>query len=379
MSTPFSSETPNCPSSGCQEINTYRFSTSVRPDNSFVVPNCGGTSTFTASDIDMLQIGSYLWSKEYGYLEVISFNPLSHQITVLNHCNEGNIAVGSQVSACSDFDVIDPPFIANNPQNGGICVAVDFTAPAIGDCILITLTDTTGIITGDSIQIGTGTYVVGVIVGSTVLSICNDGDGLIAGTPVIAKNGAGEYQYCISILGNCCTTIQNRFGGTLDPCSSIADLIVVQSSASGAASGTLNNIGNSVETAEAGFNYTNTSPCRTLKAKINVYAIGVVTMVPPLFFAPGFGFNIEIFEKVDAGAYVSVASLLKAKLIDSSTPGTPIDGFQIVFNKTLVLAPGAAQVLRYKGRITRVASSGVPGNASVASFLTKATTLAVAV
>lgn len=371
---PYYASTPQCQEDHCQEINNYFFTTNVKTDNAFGMPACSESVSFVSSDIVALQVGSYLWSKAYGYLEVTGFDAINHQITVVNHCNEGNAAVGSQILACSEFDVVDPPCTQGNTPGGAICVAIDFTAPAIGDCLLITLTDTTGLVVNDVIQIGSGRYSIGSINSSTVISICNDGDGLVAGTPVIAKNSSGEYQYCINVVGNCCTIIQERFGGILEPCSDFENLVLTQGARSAGAAGDLTAINSFVETPEVTLTFVNSSTCRSLGIQLNVFVSGVLdfSASAAVFLYPKF--TVEIYEKIDAGAYTLVHTEQKAVLKNDLAFS---DGFQTVFNTTQFNAPGVAMVFKYKGRVTRLDGSAI--TIAAASFIVDAQGLGVAV
>jgi hypothetical protein len=79
-------------------------------------------------------------------------------------------------------------------------VAVSFTAPAEDMPTDITLTSTTGLTAGDTIQIGTGFYFLSAIKPNNVITIVNRGEGIVPGTPVVAQDANGEFQYCISTI-----------------------------------------------------------------------------------------------------------------------------------------------------------------------------------
>jgi hypothetical protein len=89
-------------------------------------------------------------------------------------------------------------------------VAIDFTAPANGDCIPITVTTINGLSVGDTISIGTGFYTIDSFVSDTVVQICNDGDGILPGTSVIAQDQFGNYQYPIYVTSSCCVDLSAR-------------------------------------------------------------------------------------------------------------------------------------------------------------------------
>src|SRR4029078_7777850 len=92
---------------------------------------------------------------------------------------------------------------------------LDFTAPAVSSCTTITVTSTTTLRAGDVISIGTGSYSIDTILSDTVMTICNDGDGITPGTVVVAQDGAGNFQYPIAVLSNCCDDILGAGGGRL--------------------------------------------------------------------------------------------------------------------------------------------------------------------
>lgn len=206
---PYYQKTPTCQEDHCQQIFNTLYATAIKNTYSWNIPVCDGQATLYFSDLKVIPIGSYIWNPTYGYFEVIAFDHNTGQVTILNHCNEGNAAVGTNVPACTPFVVVAAPVAGFDPFSDA-CVAIDFTAPADGDCIDITITNLGTIATGDQIQIGTGRYRVSAIVSPTIITICNDGLGITPGTAVIALDSAGNYQYCIAVVTNCCVPLQDE-------------------------------------------------------------------------------------------------------------------------------------------------------------------------
>jgi hypothetical protein len=216
-----SSPSSNCPSQGCctpvpstpvpyyqcapvcaedhtKKITIQQFYTTVKVDNTWNIPACGETAVLSVAGLKSVEPGAYLWASEYGYFEIVSFDAANGEVTVQNNCNEGNAAVGTSVPACTDFIVSDPPCDCTDDSN--VCVEIDFTAPDVDDCIDITLTATSGLTAGDTVQIGSGFYFLQEIKPNNIVTICNQGEGITPGTSVIAKDSNGNYQYCLSVI-----------------------------------------------------------------------------------------------------------------------------------------------------------------------------------
>lgn len=211
---PFYACTPNCPESHTQTLVQQQFYFDISAVNTWNIPTCGNTAVLAVPGIKSVNIGSYIWNSEFGYFEITAFDVTTGQITILNHCNDGNAAPGTNVPACTLFTVTVVP--CDCGSNGQVCVAIDFTAPDVDNCIDITLSATTGLAVSDTVQIGSGLYFVSAIKPNDIITICNEGDGITPGTPVIALNGAGDFQYCLSIIAsNPCATTPITSGNVL--------------------------------------------------------------------------------------------------------------------------------------------------------------------
>lgn len=195
---PFYNCAPVCEQSHQQNIYIQQFSADIKVGDSWNVPACGLTAAITVVGLKAIVVGSYIWNPGFGYFEITAFNSGIGQITITNHCTVGNATAGTNVPACTEFTVTVPP--TGLTPSTETCVAIDFTAPANGDCIDITLTNTNNIQAGDIIQIGSGFYFLSTVKPNDIVTICNTGDGITPGTSVIALDANGNFQYCISII-----------------------------------------------------------------------------------------------------------------------------------------------------------------------------------
>lgn len=186
------------PQSHTKQITILNYAASVKVLPSWNIPACGESAVIYVEALKSIVPGSYLWNPAFGYFEVTAFDSSNGQVTVVNHCNSGNAAQGTLVPGCTEFTITVTPCVC--PIDGQVCVAIDFTAPEVGDCIDITLTSTQGIAAGSTVQIGSGFYSVAAVKPNDIIEICNNGEGITPGTAVIAKNSAGEYQYCLGII-----------------------------------------------------------------------------------------------------------------------------------------------------------------------------------
>jgi len=198
----------SCPEDHCQMIINQQYASALKIDNSWNVPDCGGSATLHVTGLTAVSIGSFLWASPYGYFEIVGFNAETGNITIENICADGNAPVGSAIPACSYFIISDGPIEAGGSGQPSLFpyVAVDFTAPENGNCLLITVTTVNGLVVGKNVQISSGTYRVNAIPDGTHIEICNDGFGVVPGTAVIAKNAANQFQYPVILVdANPCT------------------------------------------------------------------------------------------------------------------------------------------------------------------------------
>lgn len=185
------------PQSHVQKVCNYRFAYGLCPDSTWNVPDCGEEATLTVPNLESVPVGAFIYAKEFGYFEITAASISNGTITISNPCTDGNAAAGTNVPACTCFVLTGPP---TEIPDSNQCVAIDFTAPDVDDCTDITLTTTAGLTAGDTIQIGTGFYLINEVKPNNIITICNEGEGITGGTSVIAKDAQGNYQYCITII-----------------------------------------------------------------------------------------------------------------------------------------------------------------------------------
>lgn len=205
--TPFYAQPSVCLESHAKTYVMASYAAAVKVSNSFNIPACSASAEVKIPGLKAITIGSYMWNPLYGYLQVLAFDLSREMVTVQNNCNTGNAAPGTVVPACTLFAVTDAPTVPGGGSSPtGIFVAIDFTAPNVGTCLLITVTGVTGLAVNKLVGIGSGTYRINSIPDATHIEICNDGDGITPGSAVIAKDGAGNYQYpLVAIDTNPCT------------------------------------------------------------------------------------------------------------------------------------------------------------------------------
>lgn len=213
--------------SGClephaQQIIVNSFSAVLKTANSWNVPDCGGSAIIQVNGLKAIGIGSYLFNASYGFYEIVGFNSDNSTITIQNNCTDGNSTVGTQIPACAEFTVVGPPLDSSGGGQPSLYpyVAIDFTAPNVSTCLLITVTTINGLQVGKNVQIGSGTYRVASVNGNNTIQICNDGFGITPGTSVIAKNATGNYQYPVVIIDANPCTADTVTSGAILVCSS---------------------------------------------------------------------------------------------------------------------------------------------------------------
>jgi hypothetical protein len=202
--------------SHCQTIVQAQYVTAISTSNSFNVPACAANAIVTFPGLTKIQIGSYLWNSTYGYYEVVSFDYASGQVTIKNLCAAGYASPGTLVPACALFTVVDPTDFASGATQTGVFVASSFVAMSVGNCLSIQVTNIVGLMVGGNVQIGSGIYRISDIVSPTIITICNDGDGAVAGTVVPATDASGLYVTPITpISTNACTNTASLTGSLL--------------------------------------------------------------------------------------------------------------------------------------------------------------------
>jgi hypothetical protein len=187
----------------CSTIIQQLYVTGLSLKAAIIVPAISGEVVAAIAGVHSVIVGSYFWNPTYGYFKITGFDYATEQVTLLNEGQSGNAVPGSTIPACTLFLVVDEPCC--EPGVGGVLyypyLAVDFTAPANGACLDITVTSITGLATGMEVQIGTGVYQISSIVSSTIINICNTGSGATAGTVVEALDVYGVYATPVLPVG----------------------------------------------------------------------------------------------------------------------------------------------------------------------------------
>jgi hypothetical protein len=210
---PYYAQVAVCPEDNCRTIVNQQYAVSLKSSTPFNIPACGAVAQVVIPGLTQIALYSRLWAYGFGYLTVTAFDPATQTVTVRNDCNTScsntQAPVGTQVPACTLFVVT--PADCDTGSSGGVSsaypyVAAQFTAPANGDCLDIAVTNTNGLAVGKLIQIAGGTYLLQTIKSSTLITICNQGQGVTPGTIVNAQDGAGNYITPIVLVdSNPCT------------------------------------------------------------------------------------------------------------------------------------------------------------------------------
>ena len=101
----------------------------IRPNNSWAIPECGETASLSVYGLRSITVGSFLWSPDYGYFEITDYDSDACVIEITNTCIEGNAAPGTVVPVCASFVLTAPciPSIECTTLTTGISI-VDGTA-----------------------------------------------------------------------------------------------------------------------------------------------------------------------------------------------------------------------------------------------------------
>lgn len=199
-----------CPEDNCKNTIIQQFTLGLQIQSAWNLPQCGGSAILSVPGVVAVPVGEYLHNPSYGYFQIISFDATKEEISVTNPCFDGNLPPGTSVPMCVTFIVTPYPCVCAGTSAFFPYVAIDFTAPAVNDCIDITVTTLNGLTVGDTVQIGAGFYFVDHFTGTTIINICNQGDGITPGTPVIAKDAEDQYQYPIIVTATCCSVIDEK-------------------------------------------------------------------------------------------------------------------------------------------------------------------------
>lgn len=204
---PVYSQAGLCPQDNKQTVYVHKISQVFSNANAFTMPACGAQVSVVFEGISDIVTGAWLWAYNIGFLEIVGFNANTQEITLSNPCPENCPGLtqqppGTPIPRCTPFALTVPPCLS---AGGGAApafpyLAIDFTAPASGNCTLITVTNVNGVSVNKNVSINTGVYRVNSIPTGTTMEICNDGAGLPSGTPVIAQDASGNYIVPIVLI-----------------------------------------------------------------------------------------------------------------------------------------------------------------------------------
>lgn len=201
---PYYSQVSMCPEDNRKSVVVKEISQVFRNRNAFAMPECGAKIDVVFQGVTDVAIGAWLWAFSLGFLEVEGFNPYTGAITVSNPCptNCGTQAPpGTPVPACSMWVLTIPVC----PGSGGTgtfpCLDSGFIAPVSGGCVQIAVTNVNGLSVNKNVSIETGIYRISAINSATIITICNDGQGLTPGTNV-DPGPAGNCAVPIVLIDN---------------------------------------------------------------------------------------------------------------------------------------------------------------------------------
>lgn len=169
----------------------------LQTEASWVVPAVDQEVSVVLRDITRLVLGAYLYNPQYGYFNIVSWNPENNTVGLRNEGVTGTQAAGTTVPKGVAFIVAPRPCCEDDATTILPFLAEDFTAPTTGIDKVIKLTSTFGIQVGDFVRISTGVYYVKEVSTVGFITIENFGDGIAPGIEVEALDSGGNYQYLV--------------------------------------------------------------------------------------------------------------------------------------------------------------------------------------
>lgn len=174
------------------------------------MPACDASVAVVFENLQDIQVGAYLWNPQIGYLEVSGYNPDAGYLELRNPCTIGcgdQAEPGTPIMPLTKFIIVAKPCpSAFAPSNNFPFLAAGFTAPENGTCFQTAVTNVNGLVAGKSVIIAGGTYRLNDIFSSVLIELCNDGNGLAAGTAVEYKDSNGNLIVPVTLIdSNPCT------------------------------------------------------------------------------------------------------------------------------------------------------------------------------
>lgn len=208
---PYYQQIKVCAEDNRQIIRTQILTGVFKNKDAFAMPACGASIRVVFDAVGDIPVGAWLWSMGLGYLTIQGFTSSTGEIQLLNECPSTNCtnqaAPGTPIPKCSLFVVLAPNCGGASQGPGTLYPYLNsgFTAPEDGDCIDIAVTNTNGLYVNAVITINTGEYTVTEIKSSTLITICNTGQGLTPGTVVNYQDAADTLIVPIVLLqSNAC-------------------------------------------------------------------------------------------------------------------------------------------------------------------------------
>lgn len=359
-------------------LKTYQpqYSFGLCPQSQWNVPLCGGSAVLSIPGVIGVPTGANIWHPQFGYFKIIAVDSIAGTITITNDCPqvEYQASPGTQIPGCTCFAIVPLPYDEQGPDTQ-VCVAVSFTAPAEDNPTDITLTSVAGIEVGDTIQIGTGFYYVSEIKSNNVVTIINQGEGILPGTAVIAQDVNGNYLNCIQIIqtspclrpdveqGNFLGCDENGIVGPLKVCNNTAieQGFIVACNEEGVGPLIETTFGGSIEqddsdsltipaggainvtTTVATVVLTNNSPTRTMLALVT-YIFSLNNQIGA--GSPTTSTQADIERQVDGGGYSSVVPVSLFRDIAASLQ----DATQVVATSVETILPSGSKTIDARGR-----------------------------
>jgi len=332
---PYYASADCCLEDSTTKIYYQQYALGFSIESSWNIPQCGGAALIKVPGVTTAPVGAYIWNASFGYFEINSFDAASEMLSISNPCFADNAAPGVEVPRCTVFTVSPPPCCDGTDQ-AGVFVKVDFTAPGVSVCIPITVTSLENLAAGDVISIGSGIYSLQSIDSADVITICNDGSGIIPGTSVIAKDLSGDYVYPIYVVSNCCSNIDSDQTSVITATATAVSLPVAL---------------DTLTTAVGGISITNPSTNRDSHVMVHYLANSkfgqVITGVPTETYI-----RYDIQTSVNGSPY---ATLFPFVLQDQSGPALavpdPVFFKQVVGCTVHTIAPGATLTINGKASI----------------------------
>ena len=201
----------------CQEDNSVveyvvQFVGSIINTQAFSMPECSGTVTVQFDNVCNIAIGTWVWAEGIGYLEVTGSSNAAKTVTLKNICPSGydeQADPGTSIPVGNQF-VLGTPLLtgtdSSNP-NSSLYPYLNSGFLAPGDtegsnCVNIAVTNVNGLAVNKNVAIGTGTYRLSAIISPTLITICNDGEGIAENTTVDYVDGLGNLTTPIVLIDN---------------------------------------------------------------------------------------------------------------------------------------------------------------------------------